>query len=228
MWDPMLKIMGDYPEGLPRSEENLTLRFSPSKTPIQQRWRNNGLSADFIADYLMTFFLGTDQGENATLLVELKASTAYISNELLENAMKYNDESSNQAIVFSLNLYPDQLVFLTANSIRMSQIESFQSYIQQLLDEDPEEIYFNKLLSEDEADSNSRGSGLGLLTMINQHQAKLGWKFERIEVVDPTPPLVTTVTTSVCLPIGSSLTMHSTKQSTKGQTGKGKSNRDGN
>jgi hypothetical protein len=222
--DPMLKIIGDYPEDLPRSEENLTLRFSPSKTSIQQRWRNNGLSADFIADYLMTFFLGNDQEDSQNLLLEIKTSTAYIANELLENAMKYNDESSHQAIVFSLNLYTDQLVFLTANSIGVGHIIQFQDYIQELLDNDPEDLFFSKLEQEDESPL-SKGAGLGLLTMMIQHQAKLGWKFERLEAVDPTPPLVTTVTTSVCLPIGSSLT----KQNGSTQQNRhGKSHHDGN
>jgi hypothetical protein len=32
--------------------EYLKIGFSPTSIPIQQRWRNNGLSANFLADYL--------------------------------------------------------------------------------------------------------------------------------------------------------------------------------
>ena len=37
--------------GEPASEcEYLTLAFSPTSAPLRSRWRNNGLSADFLAD----------------------------------------------------------------------------------------------------------------------------------------------------------------------------------
>lgn len=42
---------------LPPSQEFLLINFSSSSIPLNQRSRNNGLSADFIADYLTTFFL---------------------------------------------------------------------------------------------------------------------------------------------------------------------------
>ena len=52
----MTRVFGDYCEGLPESPEFLIIGFSPGSIPLHQRWRNNGLSADFMADYLMTFF----------------------------------------------------------------------------------------------------------------------------------------------------------------------------
>ncbi len=45
--------------------ESLLLRFSPSLLPLRQRWRNNGLSADFLADYVTTFF-PKDEGDPAS------------------------------------------------------------------------------------------------------------------------------------------------------------------
>ena len=36
--------------------EYLQLGFQPSSVPLKQRWRNNGLSADFLGDYVTTFF----------------------------------------------------------------------------------------------------------------------------------------------------------------------------
>ena len=53
----MSEIIGSFSQ--PRQElqvESLSLRFSPSSIPLKQRWRNNGLSADFLADYVTTFF----------------------------------------------------------------------------------------------------------------------------------------------------------------------------
>ena len=50
------EIYGDFQDDIPDSEQFLVISFSPSSIPLKQRWRNNGLSADFVADYLTTFF----------------------------------------------------------------------------------------------------------------------------------------------------------------------------
>ena len=50
------EIYGDFQEDIPGSDQFLVISFSPSSIPLKQRWRNNGLSADFVADYLTTFF----------------------------------------------------------------------------------------------------------------------------------------------------------------------------
>ena len=47
-------------EDLPKSEEYLTLHFSPTRNPRQQRWRHYGLSADFLGDYFSNFFPGEE------------------------------------------------------------------------------------------------------------------------------------------------------------------------
>ncbi|HSF76291.1 MAG TPA: ATP-binding protein, partial [Microcoleus sp.] len=61
----MTQIFGDFIEQ-PASQEYLIMGFSPSSVPLKQRWRNNGLSADFLADYLTTFFPG-NQDDPSTI-----------------------------------------------------------------------------------------------------------------------------------------------------------------
>ena len=87
----MAEIFGDFIDYLPSSQEFLIIGFSPSSTPLKQRWRNNGLSADFLADYLTTFFPGKEDDPNTIQRqAEVKNAVSYIANELLENAMKFN------------------------------------------------------------------------------------------------------------------------------------------
>src|ERR1700724_3657385 len=71
--------------------EYLPLAFSPTNAPLRSRWRNNGLSADFLGDYVTTF-LPTRDGKPApeSRQNELKHAVTYVTNELLENAMKYH------------------------------------------------------------------------------------------------------------------------------------------
>ena len=81
----MTQIFGDFKEMENSRHEYLKISFSPTSRPLQQRWRNNGLSADFLADYLSTFFPGEDSSSQERQ-AEIKDAVNFIANELLENA----------------------------------------------------------------------------------------------------------------------------------------------
>jgi hypothetical protein len=176
----MTKIFGQFSEQAFSSEEYLILGFSPSSIPLQQRWRNNGLSADFLADYMTTFFPNDTNADGVEKQDEIKSAVSYIANELLENAMKFNDPNSQYPISIQIQLHSDHIVFSVTNSISPKASETFQAYIQKLIDSDPQELYLQQL--EDNAqEENSGSSGLGLLTMLNDYMAKVGWKFQTIK-----------------------------------------------
>jgi hypothetical protein len=190
----MIQTFGDFIEPTP-SQEYLIIGFSPSSIPLKQRWRNNGLSADFLADYLTTFFPGNeDDPSTIDRQAEIKSAVSYIANELLENAMKFNDETSDYPIDIKLQLKSDGLIFSVANSISPLAVDQFQGYIRQLLASDPSELYIEQL-EKNAADEISTGSGLGLLTMLSDYTAKMGWKFQTVQQ----DPEVITVTTMVQL-----------------------------
>ncbi|AFY40077.1 hypothetical protein Lepto7376_3928 [[Leptolyngbya] sp. PCC 7376] len=184
-------IVGEFIENLPVSHAYLTIVFSPATAPFKQCWKNNSLSADFIASYLTTFYPG-DEAERE----EIKYIVNYISNELLENSMKYNDYATEHPITVELKLYQEDLYFWVTNSINPNEINEFKSFLTELMNSDPEEIYF-KQLEESAEDENSDSSGLGLLTMINDYSASLAWKFETVQQ----DPDITTVTTMVNLKV---------------------------
>ncbi|MEC4892500.1 MAG: ATP-binding protein [Oscillatoria sp. PMC 1051.18] len=173
------------------------MRFSPSSVPLKQRWRNNGLSADFMADYMTTFFPGNERVTAAiNKKEEIKGAVGYIANELLENAMKFNDEKSSYTISIQLHMNSDSIIFVTRNSIAQEAVESFILYIKELVTGDPEELYIRQL-EENAEDVACSISKLGYLTMINDYGAKLGWKFETVHQELE----VTTVTTMVQLTV---------------------------
>ena len=190
----MTQIFGDFISDLPTSEEYLIIGFSPSSMPLKQRWRNNGLSADFIADYFTTFFPGDPAPDKGiSMKAEVKSAVSFIANELLENAMKFSDESSQYPVTIQLNLKSNNLVFWVTNSITSQQIEKLQTFIEDLTLGDPGDLFIRQL----EKEPSQGESGLGLLTMVNDYQAKLGWKFETVQ----TDPLTIAVTTMVQLKI---------------------------
>jgi hypothetical protein len=176
----MNQIFGNFREELATNEHFLVISFSPSSIPLQQRWRNNGLSADFVADYLGSFFpVSEDEPETIYRQKELKGAVSYIANELLENAMKYHEESSCNSIQFGIYLLPEAIVLFSNNYISSLQKPKFLETVEQLTSQDPEELYIQQLerLAEEE---DHRTSGMGLITIMHDYQAKLGWKMETV------------------------------------------------
>ncbi|WP_434687472.1 DUF6272 family protein [Pseudanabaena minima] len=191
----MAQIFGEFTEDFSERSEFLVLGFSPSSLPIQLRWKTNGLSADFLGDYVKNFFPG-DTSAALNKQTEVRHAVSFVSNELLENAMKYSDKSAGQPINLEVHLFSDRLIFLSKNSVHQNAIANFQTYLQKITTGDVGEMYINQVEKSVDIDE-SESSGLGYLTMIMDYEAVLGWKFEQISDNNP----VTMVTTMVQLPL---------------------------
>jgi hypothetical protein len=182
------QTFGDFIEQQ-ESEEYLLVRFSPTSLPLQQRWRNSGLSADFLAEYWSTFFPAHDvPSQNRQR--EVKGAINYIANELLENVMKFNYNSVDYAVDLGLYLYQDEFRFYASNAVDPKNVDVFQQRIQELLTGNPQELYLEQV--ERNVAEERTGSGLGLLTMMNDYEARLAWKFKAI-ALEPAFIVVTTM-----------------------------------
>lgn len=180
----MIQIFGDFLENLPPEHDYLDIGFSASSRPIKQRWRNNRLSAHFVADYLSTFlpFDDDDESSHERKQEECKGAVTYIANELLENAMKFHSPNENLPVKFGIHFIekPEiKIVLFVTNAVAGVAQEKYQTFIQELMNTDPAELYVRQLEKSVEEDNNET-SGLGLITMMNDYAAKLGWKFERL------------------------------------------------
>jgi hypothetical protein len=181
----------------PLKDEHLTLGFSPLRIPLKKRWRNNGLSADFIAEYLTTFYpRDAQEDSNTDAKYEIKSAVSYIANELLENAMKYCDVNVEYPITLHLELQSNEVRIFINNSVTPSGVEKFKSFIQELSDSNPDEFYLRQVEKNAE-DQNNNGPGLGFLTILNDYCAKIGWKFQ---IVQHQPDIIA-VTTMVQLTV---------------------------
>ena len=184
------QTFGDFCEELLVSHQSLALKFSPTSIPLKKLWRNNGLSANFIADYLATFFPCESTHTEINGQEEVKSTVSYIANELLENAMKFNDRNSEYPISFGLHWHSSKIVCFTNNAVNLQSAEKFQALIENIIASDPIELYVNHLEKSME-DEKHKTSGLGLLTLINDYSAKIGWKFEN---ASNNPELITVST----------------------------------
>ena len=169
--------------------EYLTLSFSPLSTPLRSRWRNNGLSADFLGEYVITFLPASADiagGQHS----QIRHAVAYIANELLENAMKYHEQATDTPIRIYLELSRDHITVSATNALAADQARVYRDFVEYLLQSDPSALFLEQL----EASAKEQESGrscMGLLTMINDYSAQLGWKFET-NPVETTPMTVTT------------------------------------
>ena len=196
----MSQIFGDFVESFPLPQDSLELSFTPNSLPIKKRWRNNRLSANFMADYFSNF-LPVDENDPAQKrrIKESKGAVSYVANELLENAIKFNDRGTNFQIKFGIYFIKEAdltAVLFATNSVSAEGLDKFQKFIQELLCSDPEKLYVQQI-EKSAKEENSGASGLGFLTMINDYSAKLGWKFE---IVQKDPKMIA-VTTMVLVPV---------------------------
>jgi len=190
------EILGRFGPDDKRSEF-LSLSFSPLSAPLRHRWRNNGVSADFLGDYVTTFLpanRGVTTGQRQS---EIRHAVTYIANEFLENAMKYHERQVDIPIGIRLELASDHITLSTSNGIGLAQAQRYKGFAEHILQGNAGE-QFVRQLEKSAAAPESGESCLGLLTMINDYRAELGWRFE----FHPAHPDIMTVTTSAFLPIG--------------------------
>lgn len=193
----MAQIIGYFSDHLPACQEYLTIVLSPSSASLQERWHHNGLSADFMADYFAAFFPRDEASvSQINSKVKVKSAVSFIANELLENAMKFSDHATNYPIQITLQLHHDSIVFLATNSLNAQSISHFQAFIREITAADPQDLLVRQLEKNLE-DNTETDSGLGILTMMSDYLAKVGWKFETAQQ----DPEIITVTTMVYLMI---------------------------
>jgi len=172
------RILGTYTEPSEARREYLVLAFSPLRAPLQERWRNNGLSADFLGDFVTTFFPkdqsvpGSDRRQ-----AEIRSAVSYAANELLENGMKFHSREHDVPITLRLELHPDRVRLHVSNGVGAEGGDRYQSLVEAILAGDPGEMFVARLEENAKSGANP-ASGLGLLTMINDYGAQMGWKFE--------------------------------------------------
>ncbi|MEG4274208.1 MULTISPECIES: DUF6272 family protein [unclassified Microcoleus] len=189
----MTQIFGEFIEEFPPEHDSLELTFTPSSRPIKQRWRNNRLSAHFVADYLSSFLpVDEEDASSEKRIKESKGAVSYVANELLENAIKFNNDDTHYKVKFGIHFIGETevtAVIFASNSVTSEGANKLKEFIEEIMASDPNELYLQQL--EKNAESESDTSGLGLLTMINDYSAKIGWKFE------PRPDSDTIIVTTV-------------------------------
>jgi hypothetical protein len=161
---------GDFTELVAEDAlEGLAIVFSPMSISLKERWKNNSLSADFMGDYFANFYALDVSGQPGRR-EEVKSTVSFVANELIENAMKFTDVDAIP-ISIRLTMLDGELVFCATNGTSVRNGAQYQEAIQTLLSADLWAEY------EKRASATGESSGLGLLSMLLDYSARIGWRF---------------------------------------------------
>lgn len=191
----MNEVFGEFIEEFLPQGHFLELNFSSWDQQNPQYWHNNRLFAYFIADYVGNLLTIDENDTNKKdRIQEIKNTLSYIGNELLENAIKFNVDSKNNHLKLGIYFLEDielTAVIYTENLTLAEQVEKYQAFINSLLINDPNELYIQQIETT-ASQAGNEASGLGLITLVNDYAAKLGWRFKSASI-DPEMAVVTTM-----------------------------------
>jgi hypothetical protein len=102
-----------------------------------------------MADYFSNFLqVDEDDPAQKRRIKESKGAVSYVANELLENAINFNDRGTSFKIKFGIYFIEEAdmtAVLFATNSVSAEGLDKFQKFIQELLCSDPEKLYVQQI-----------------------------------------------------------------------------------
>jgi len=160
--------------------ENVT-RLRLFEGPLDLGWKHCAITSDFVAE-----FVALRYRKSRNLHREVRHNVRYLTNELVENAVKFRAageiaiEASVQNNVFRAKV---------SNLVDEEASRQFQHLLSQMTISDPGELLI-KRIEANATDVHAADSGLGLLTLMSDYGAHFAWVFG-VERPDGRIPLET-------------------------------------
>ncbi len=169
----MNESLGAY---LPLSnlDHEIALTYWPNRYALQ--WSQCGKIPDFVGNYLASI----ESERGSPTAKNVRVTVSYLLNELVENSVKFYLAGT---IGIRVGLHDGELVLVVMNQIAKNQKPGLVKQFSELIDSNPEELFIARMeATEDPADKSS--SNLGLLSMIMDYHAQLGWSFAPVDDSD--------------------------------------------
>lgn len=165
-------MQASYGVKKPTATRGAVTRFTFREGPLEFGWVQCGVTAEFLGNFLAGLAARSAVDAN-----EVRHSVSYLANELLENAVKFRAPGSGDVELEAR--FDGQTVELVLSNFAAEQTSAgFQTYLAEMVSRDPGELLIERIEANAAGDSSS-GSGLGLLTLMNDYGARLGWTFEQ-------------------------------------------------
>ncbi len=140
--------------------------------PLGLSWQHCAATSDFLSD-----FYALSRPATLQAYTEARHSIGYLLNELLENAVKFRAPGD---ILVETSLEGGRFEAKIVNPITLAVATRFQTVLTEITTHDPGELLLARIEANALAGAEG-GSGLGLLTLMSDYGARLGWIFRRDE-----------------------------------------------
>ncbi|MGH2550574.1 MAG: slr1658 superfamily regulator [Thermomicrobiales bacterium] len=140
--------------------------------PLDLRWHHCATTSDFIADLFALPFHASHNDYR-----EVRHNIGYLVNELIENALKFHEPGE---IRIEATMDVDCFKVKVSNVINTETAASFQALLAEITVGDPGDLLIERIEA-NAADPETSGSGLGLLTLMNDYGARLAWIFKPLD-----------------------------------------------
>lgn len=162
----MNQTFGDTTRNNPSSAFSVSLVLADG--PLAVSWQHASETCEFLGDLFALRHARAGADYN-----DARHSIIYLVNELLENAIKFRVPGD---IRVDCSLADGNFELMVSNAAAPEVAGRFQSLIEEITTRDPGELLIERIEA-NAADETSSGSGLGLLTLMNDYGARLGWDF---------------------------------------------------
>lgn len=136
--------------------------------PLGASWQHASATCEFLGDVF-----AMRQAREGRDFTEARHNIIYLVNELLENAIKFRAPGG---IDLACSLEDGNFELTVTNAAAPEVAEGFKALLAEVTTRDPGELLIERIEA-NAADENSSASGLGLLTLMNDYGARLGWNF---------------------------------------------------
>lgn len=154
--------------GLSNGPQAVGLRLTLAEGPLGLAWHHCSTTAEFLGE-----FYALRPGVEAGQASETRHGVGYLTNELLENAVKFRSPGD---VVVETSVEGPRFELKVTNRIGSEIAERFQGLLAEITTREPGDLLIERIEA-NAADPSSNGSGLGLLTLMSDYGARLGWTF---------------------------------------------------
>lgn len=148
---------------LAAAEGGIELRFHPQRA---MPWTTIGLTADY---------LGSCAARMAGRPPPFGESFARLANELLENAFKYRHPDHPDPVAVRLGPVQGGVVLEVSHPVGIEQAQRLIAAVHRALESDPQAMFL-----EQTGQLNGMESGLGLWTLAQEPDTRIGWRLEAL------------------------------------------------
>ena len=131
-------------------------------------WQHASATCEFLGDMFASHCAKSGQD-----YADARHSIIYLVNELLENAIKFRSPGD---VAIAGSVESGNFEVTVTNCASAEVASGFQSLLAEVTSRDPGDLLIERIEA-NAADENSSASGLGILTLMNDYGARLGWNF---------------------------------------------------